>query len=92
MATPSAESGKGSVMRISDVFTLGGGYGQDGGYYNNDSNSYSSDNPCYGDRSYGGCERPIGPFNYGPRGDRKGLAHILGSPRDGGGLLGIFHH
>jgi hypothetical protein len=90
MATPSAESGKGSVMRIADVFTLGGGYGHDGGYYNNDSNSYSSDNPCYSGNH--GCERAVGPFNYGPRGDRKGLAHILGSPRDGAGLLGIFHH
>lgn len=75
-------------MRIADVFTLGGGYGQDGAYYNNDSNSYSSDNPCYQGNS--GCERPVGPFNYGPRGDRKGLAEILGSPRDGAGLLGIF--
>ena len=76
-------------MRIADVFTMGGGYGHDGGYYNNDSNSYSSDNPCYRDH---GCVRAVGPFDYGPRGDRKGLAEILGSPRDGAGLLGIFHH
>lgn len=75
-------------MRISDVFTLGGGYGNDDGYYS--QYDYSSDNPCYSGYHY--CERPTGPFYYGTRGDRKGLAHILGSSRDGAGILGIFHH
>jgi hypothetical protein len=71
-------------MRISDVFAMGGGFNDDP-YY--DDYHFSSDNPCYSSWPY--CESPRGPFYYGPRGDRQGLAHILGSPRDGGGILGI---
>ncbi|MGH3692839.1 MAG: hypothetical protein ACRDRX_02345 [Pseudonocardiaceae bacterium] len=72
-------------MRISDVFAMGGGFNDDP-YYGD--YKFSSDNPCYSSWPY--CESPRGPFYYGPRGDRQGLAHILGSSRDGGGLLGIF--
>ena len=71
-------------MRISDVFAMGGGNGDDF-YY--DDYKYS-DNPCYQKDNY--CIRPVGPFNYSPRYYRKGFAHILGSSKEGGGLLGIF--
>ncbi|HET9257906.1 MAG TPA: hypothetical protein VFO16_22270 [Pseudonocardiaceae bacterium] len=71
-------------MRISDVFAMGG-HGGDDSYY--DDYEGATDNPCYNRKQF--CIRPTGPFNYGPRGDRKGLAHILGSV-EGGGLLGIF--
>lgn len=75
-------------MRISQVFAMGADYG-DGPYY---SDFYGdSDNPCYSGYYY--CERPVdGPNFYGPRGERKGLAHILGSAKEGGGILGIFAH
>jgi hypothetical protein len=73
-------------MRISDVFTMGGGYGDDDVYYNDYQGH--SDNPCYSGDHF--CKRPYGPFYYGPRGDRKGLAQILGSSTEGGGILGIF--
>lgn len=66
---------------------MGADYG-DGAYYSDFEGD--SDNPCY-DGGYG-CVRPVGPFDYGPRGDRKGLAHILGSSKEGGGILGIFAH
>ncbi len=64
-------------MRISDVFAMGGGYGQGDGSY------------------YSGCESSRGrfkgciPFD-DPKYTRTGLAHILGSSRDGSGLLGLF--
>jgi hypothetical protein len=77
--------GKGSVMRISDVFAMGGGNDDD--FYYDDYKGYS-DNPCYKKDNY--CIRPVGPFNYGPRYNRRGFAHILGSSTEGGGLLGIF--
>lgn len=63
-------------MRISEVFAMGGGYGQRNASY------YS-----------GGCGGSSCDFSSGkvtePRYTRRGLAHILGSPADGGGLLGI---
>jgi hypothetical protein len=77
-------------MRISQIFAMGGGYGHDDGPYYNDFEGRSN-NPCYASfpDPRGACVSPIGPFDYGRRGDRKGLAHILGSSR-GGGLFGIF--
>lgn len=76
-------------MRISDVFAMGGGFGDDP-YYNDYEGR--TNNPCYASfpDPRGACVSPVGPFNYGRRGDRQGLAHILGSSRDGGGILGIF--
>lgn len=75
-------------MRISQVFAMGAGYGDDA--YYSDFDGYN-DNPCY--NSYDYCVRPVdGPNFYGPRGERKGLAHILGSSKEGGGILGIFAH
>jgi hypothetical protein len=74
-------------MRIAQVFVMGGGY--DNGPYYGDYKG-GSHNPCYSSWPY--CESPIGPFDYGPRGDRKGLAHILGSASEGGGILGILAH
>lgn len=70
-------------MRISDVFVMGGGH-DDGTV----DPFYIDPYACYSSEHY--CERLTGPFNYPARGDRQGLAHILGSPKDGGGLLGIF--
>ncbi|MGH3822388.1 MAG: hypothetical protein ACRDRA_06060 [Pseudonocardiaceae bacterium] len=74
-------------MRISQIFAMGAGY--DSGPYYSDYEG-RSDNPCYSSWPY--CESAIGPFDYGPRGDRKGLAHILGSAKEGGGILGILAH
>jgi hypothetical protein len=64
---------EGSVMRIIEVFTMGGVYGR--GHAN-------------------GCESRCGHYKgcipfYDPRYTRTGLAHILGSPRDGSGVLGL---
>lgn len=66
-------------MRISDVFTMGGG-GR--GYDGNDGSYYYSENPCYQGR---GCVRDTDTVDKycDPRSRRHGLAHILG------GLLGI---
>jgi hypothetical protein len=66
-------------MRISEIFAMGigSGYGQgEGGY-------------CSGCESSCGRFEGCIPFD-DPRYTRTGLAHILGSRRDGSGLLGIF--
>jgi hypothetical protein len=66
-------------MRVSDVFTMGAGFGS-GGSGNGDD--YFSENPCYQGR---GCVRDWDTCDKycDPRSRRHGLAHILG------GLLGI---
>ncbi len=77
MIPPSTGKGKESIMRILEIFAMGmgGSYGQ-------------------GDNRFG-CESGRGrfegciPFD-DPRYTRTGLAHILGSRRDGSGLFGIF--
>jgi hypothetical protein len=65
-------------MRVSDVFTMGAGYGSDG---SGNGDEYFSENPCYQGR---GCVRDVDPVEKycDPRSRRRGLAHILG------GLLG----
>jgi hypothetical protein len=61
-------------MRIVEVFTMGGAYGR-GGCPTGCESSHGY---------YKGCI----PFD-DPRYTRRGLAHILGSPRDGSGVLGL---
>lgn len=70
-------------MRISDVFAMGGGYGYGGGGY-----GYVDDS-CYSRYPY--CLRSYdSPDKYDSRRlHRRGLAEILGSSRDGDGLLGL---
>jgi hypothetical protein len=68
-------------MRISDVFAMGGDYGNSGGYRN--SGAYQNfDEACYG--SYPYCVRSYdSPDKYNdPRSHRRGLAAILGSFRN----------
>lgn len=69
-------------MRIADVFVMGYGYG-DFGYGHS-----------HGRAGRTACESRVGHFkgcipNDDPRNTRTGLAHILGSPSDGSGILGI---
>jgi hypothetical protein len=73
-------------MRVSDVFTMGAGYGGHG-YDGNDH--WSSENPCYRD---GFCHRESDSVDKycDPRSRRKGLAHIIGTRKYGGaGLVSI---
>lgn len=64
-------------MRISDVFVMGGGYGN-GDSYGNSGTYGNYDEACYGHYPY--CHRSYEPFDYGPRRGRLGQ----------GGFLGIF--
>jgi hypothetical protein len=73
-------------MRVSDVFTMGGGY--DGhGYGGNDN--WHSENPCYqGDF----CVRNYDPERAycDPRSRLHGIAHIIGTRKYGGaGLMAL---
>lgn len=71
-------------MRISDVFTMGAGYGS-GGYGN--GSEYFSENPCY---QGSGCVRDK-DFYHDPRLHQRGLAAIIGSRKNGGsGLSALF--
>ena len=76
-------------MRISDVFTMGAGYGS-GGYGNSgygNGSEYFSDNPCY---QGSGCIRDVDHY-HDARLHRRGLAEIIGSRKDGGsGLSALF--
>jgi hypothetical protein len=75
----STEKGKGSIMRISEIFAMGAmGAGYSDGQGDNRFGCESSRG------RYAGCI----PFD-DPRYTRKGLAHILGSSHDGSGVLGI---
>jgi hypothetical protein len=70
-------------MRISDVFTMGAGYGS--GY--GKGNEYFSENPCY---QGSGCVRDK-DFYHDPRLHQHGLRAIIGSRKDGGsGLSALF--
>ncbi len=73
-------------MRVSDVFTMGAGYGHgDNGY-----DYLAKENPCY--RGGGICNRESDPERAycDPRSRLHGLAAIIGTRKYGGaGLLAI---
>jgi hypothetical protein len=72
-------------MRVSDVFTMGAGYGHGGDGYTD----WGKENPCYRN---GICHRQSDPeYKYcDPRSRLHGLAAIIGTRKYGGaGLVSI---